>query len=1248
MRILAIRGKNLASLAGEFAIHFHQEPLASTGLFAICGPTGSGKSTLLDALCLALYDETPRLTRATVKGVSLPDVGEETITPQDPRNLLRRGAGEGSAEVDFIGNDGLAYRARWSVRRARGKAGGKLQNTEMLLQTLDGEQRIGGVKNEVQQAIRERLGLSFPQFTRAVLLAQNEFAVFLKANDNERAELLETLTGLDAYTGISIRAFERAKAEQQALDALKSQLAGQQPLAGEARAELDRQLAAAREETATLDQRKTELDRQLQWHETWDTLKQYEQQAREGLIKARADQETAAPRQTYLIRVETVQDARPVVEATDRAAAEAERCRQAVQSAEQQRDEAQRLLQHAEEARTNAAQAVAAAEQRRLDASAALIQARSLDTAINTLAPGHESAAKALNEARQAKDEAQKRLTEKQTERQKVADALQSVQGWLTQHQPLRVLAEDWPRWDVLLADAATLQDGLREAEQKVAAGQRDSQKQRRELDQATEQCAKAETALHAAEKRLQAALAELAGFDSEALATQRGKIEHSSSQQAEAEWLWMMLNGGLARQRELEDESRAIQEQITQAETALKQLAIDKPAAVARLEQAEKFLKTAEAASAKNLESLRASLEPGSPCPVCGATDHPYATGDAPTRAMLVSFKAEVGECRKALESLVARESAQQVHCDGLRQRLTALAKEQEALTTTLQRDQAAWNAHPLAAELIDIKPADRSAWFINQQQQTKQDLAAIAQQETAHRQAAQQRDDAQKVQDQAQKQHFEARNALNAAQATFERTTQTLQTARERQTDLARQLAKRLDALDTAFSGHDWRTLWQADPARFHDQRREKVTQWNARIQEAEQGRQRLGALEIEINSLNATVADKAAHLERAAADFQQRDDALRDKRQQRQTLFDGRSVTDVEAQFVKAIEDARRTFQQQEDVARQAGQTQASAETTLKSEQKALDERQQAVERATVALGQWIADCNARQPDALLDLPALRALLVHDSAWLKREREALKALADAVSHADTILKERQTRREAHEQHRVNLDAVATVRDARQKTLADLAAAQSRAKEAELNVRQDDERRAKTASLQTDLLRQEAKTRLWGQLNELIGSADGKKFRNHAQQFTLDVLLGYANRHLNDLSRRYRLERVKDTLALMVVDQDMGDEIRSVHSLSGGESFLVSLALALGLASLSSNRVRVESLFIDEGFGSLDADTLRVAMDALDNLQAQGRKVGVISHVQDMTERIGVQIQVRRQSGGQSRIEVTPQGRS
>ena len=140
--------------------------------------------------------------------------------------------------------------------------------------------------------------------------------------------------------------------------------------------------------------------------------------------------------------------------------------------------------------------------------------------------------------------------------------------------------------------------------------------------------------------------------------------------------------------------------------------------------------------------------------------------------------------------------------------------------------------------------------------------------------------------------------------------------------------------------------------------------------------------------------------------------------------------------------------------------------------------------------------------------------------------------------------------------------------------------------------------------------------------------------------------MLLGYANAHLKQLARRYRLERVNyqgmPSLALMVRDQDMGGEVRSVNSLSGGESFLVSLALALGLASLSSNRVRVESLFIDEGFGSLDSETLGVAMDALDALQSMGRKVGVISHVHEMTERIATKVMVRPAGGGSSAVVV------
>ena len=162
------------------------------------------------------------------------------------------------------------------------------------------------------------------------------------------------------------------------------------------------------------------------------------------------------------------------------------------------------------------------------------------------------------------------------------------------------------------------------------------------------------------------------------------------------------------------------------------------------------------------------------------------------------------------------------------------------------------------------------------------------------------------------------------------------------------------------------------------------------------------------------------------------------------------------------------------------------------------------------------------------------------------------------------------------------------------------------------------------------------------WAKLNKLIGSADGAKFKVIAQSYTLNLLLLHANKHLAYLSKRYKLQQVPDTLALQVIDCDMCDEIRTVYSLSGGESFLISLALALGLSSLSSNNLKVESLFIDEGFGSLDADSLRTAMEALEQLQMQGRKIGVISHVQEMSERISVQVQVHKKINGKSVLTV------
>ena len=223
MKILAIRLKNLTSIEGTVEVDFRTEPLHSAGIFAISGPTGAGKSTLLDALCLALYDKAPRFA-TSVENVNLADVGDNQINQSDVRNLLRWGTSDGYAEVDFLGIDGRRYRSRWSVRRTRNKINGSLQPQTLEVKELDTEKEFQGTKKELLIQLVELVGLTYEQFTRTVLLAQNDFATFLKSKGAAKAELLEKLTGTGVYSRISQEVYARNKAAQEEVTLIQNRM----------------------------------------------------------------------------------------------------------------------------------------------------------------------------------------------------------------------------------------------------------------------------------------------------------------------------------------------------------------------------------------------------------------------------------------------------------------------------------------------------------------------------------------------------------------------------------------------------------------------------------------------------------------------------------------------------------------------------------------------------------------------------------------------------------------------------------------------------------------------------------------------------------------------------------------------------------------------------------------------------------------------------------------------------------------
>jgi exonuclease SbcC len=224
MRLLSIAGEGLASLAAPFRIDLRAEPLVSAGLFAITGPTGGGKSTILDTMCLALYGTFPRIEAEATTAHFLDPSGSE-LRANDPRTILSRGAGIGWAEVHFIGIDGAHYRARWTVRRAREQSTTRLQNSEHTFSIVreDGsEELLTRTRSEAETRIEWATGLTFDQFCRTVLLAQNRFAAFLDARDSERAALLDRLTNTSIYRLVSQKAHERRNQAQQMVELLET------------------------------------------------------------------------------------------------------------------------------------------------------------------------------------------------------------------------------------------------------------------------------------------------------------------------------------------------------------------------------------------------------------------------------------------------------------------------------------------------------------------------------------------------------------------------------------------------------------------------------------------------------------------------------------------------------------------------------------------------------------------------------------------------------------------------------------------------------------------------------------------------------------------------------------------------------------------------------------------------------------------------------------------------------------------
>ncbi|MGX1185683.1 exonuclease SbcC [Pseudomonas sp. F-14 TE3623] len=1212
MKILAIRLKNLASLAGPFEIDFTAEPLASAGLFAITGPTGAGKSTLLDALCLALFGAVPRLNN-TGRDAKVPDADGE-IGTGDPRTLLRRGTGEGYAEVDFVGIDGRRYRARWEANRAREKAGGKLQASRQSLRDIDQDQLLASQKGEYKAQLEAALGLNFEQFTRAVMLAQSEFSAFLKADDNDRSELLEKLTDTALYTRLGRRAFDKTKEAREAHKLLQDQATGVTPLSPEARAELDERFNDAQQQLKTQQAQLKQLELQHTWLKDLRQLQDAQQSTAEQLHSAQQHWNSLAGERLKLTRLEQLAPQRHQFARKTELTAQLTPLAAQIQQHTQQQSELTERQTQLEQSLSTAQTALTHAQSQHTSSAPLLRQAFEEQSTLARLVKDASLSADLKQQAEQACTQGQGTIQGLLDQQKQVAERLQRIAGELEQSTHLAPLSDAWNAYRDRLQQLMLIGNRLNKGQAELAALEQSAARAAEEL---------------ATQRQSLEVLYKEAGAEPEAVAEQiqiLGSLLQDNRKQLRA---FEELTRLWASQQELDKRGAELQQRQLAAQQDRDRLTQDGVKTKAELSVAEQtltvtreLLERQRLARSASVEELRAQLQDDQPCPVCGSPDHPYHQPEALLQSLGRHDESEQANAQKAVDLLKEKLTDLRAEVGGLIAQQKELLQQQEQLAAQQQGLTPSLEAHPLSAQLLVQDASKRDAWLTQQSSQLNQSITQDEQRQTALLTLQQ---DAARLAQQ-----------LRSAEAANQQATQHLLNQQRELSSDSKRLDDELAAFSTLLPADTLESL-RNEPAATFIQLDRQIAQ---RLQQLDQQREELGEQQQRQQTLEKEQYQQQTRTQQLDA-AQQQFTALAGQQQAcqeklTQLLGEHASAEQWQQQLDQAVEQARTA----EATANQQLQTVRTRLVQLAAELKAQQERSQALETEDRELSGRIADWRAQHPE--LDDGGLEDLLSVDDQHVSELRQRLQQSEKAIEQAKVLLQERDQRLLDHQaQHNGNLDAEQLA-----STLAELqnlfAASEHRCAELRAEQAEDQRRQNANQALAQQIADAYTEYQRWARLNALIGSATGDTFRKIAQAYNLDLLVHHANVQLRQLVRRYRLKRGGSMLGLLVMDTEMGDELRSVHSLSGGETFLVSLALALGLASMASSTLKIESLFIDEGFGSLDPESLQLAMDALDGLQAQGRKVAVISHVQEMHERIPVQIQVHRQGNGLSTLEV------
>jgi len=1003
--------------------------------------------------------------------------------------IMSRQTGECFAEVTFAAAAGR-FRCHWSQHKSHRRPDGNLVEARHEIADAVSGKILESKKREVAAVIEQKTGMNFERFTRSILLAQGEFDTFLKADSDKRAPILEQITGSEIYSEISRKVHERQRDEQEKLKTLQAETSGITILTETQESEINRELAEKQKFSDTLALQIQEVEKAITWHR--------------GILQLRRELDDLGREEKELQAV--IRDFQPDRERLDRArkAAELEGVYATLIAARKQQ-ESDRQAQKEEEFRLpKILQTVNAQEERLKELELATVKAKEEQTAMMPLIQRVRSLDQKLADFKNA-------ISQDELEIGKISDKVAKNTNLRGQTRTLIKQTQT----DLALVENDLAKQAGSEFLLTEFAGIKE---QLSHLLLLRQDISTKKTSCWEAEKQLQAAAAALAARSS-SLITANQKLKQGRQQILDKKNELNQLLG-----------ERLLREYRAEKETRLRELAFKREIA--------------------DLQTYREQLEDGSPCPLCGATEHPFVQGKLPETA----------------------------------------AAEKEIETLTVLIDQA----EKLETEIKELEIKEKEA------------AAAVA--------------DAAKLE-------AEAGNAKDNAAKTLDRANDDLNRNQARFTQLKETLLKRLKPLKIT-------KITDSDLPELSDLLQTRLDQQQKQMLKKAECEKKLVEFNSDLKKIEAVIAVQTQSLTELQQKYDTRKNEYQTLLSERNDLFGSREPDAEQLLLEKTV---------------------ATAEQAGKTLCKTCETDREQLQASKIRITSLSERIKTRDTE-LQTLESNFSWTLNASGFINEQLFAAQRLSAAernqLTHRAEQLDARQTSLKAKAQDRQNRLAEEIDKKVTESPLTEIVTRQQELAEALKQVRDDiaglkhklSENRLALERIrekQTLITNQMQECRRWDNLHLLIGSADGKKYRNFAQGLTFEIMIYNANLQLDKMTDRYLLIRDdKQPLELNVVDKYQAGEIRSTKNLSGGESFIVSLALALGLAKMASRKVRVDSLFLDEGFGTLDESALETALETLANLQQNNKLIGIISHVPALQERISTRINILPISGGKSTI--------